>query len=250
MNFPETNRRVLSKLYSDYGWIYEIFYEKYFNYPEIALLVEKHLKKYGVKTILHIGSGPGHLTKLFVNKWFDVVGLDNSKEMIEMAREIIPNIRFIKADMRKIKSKGKFDAAVLMGRTFTHIVTNKDILDSLKCFRKILKDNGILLFDNFKAEKMNVGKIFNNIITIKNRGYKITRKSKLELLSKKPSVGKWKYLFEVAKNSHITKYLDENIIRAFSRKEISSFLKKSGFRLIKFAPNFDNLSFLTIARKI
>jgi len=250
MNHLQNNRSAPSKLYSDYGWIYEIFYEKHFNYPQIASLLEKHLKKYQIKTILHIGSGPGHLTKLLVDNGFDITGLDNSGEMIEMARKIIPDVKFVKDDFREINLKGKFDAVISIGRTFTHIISDKDVSNSLKCFRRVLRNNGILLFDNFKSEKMNTGKIFNDIITIKNRGYKITRKSKLELLSKKPSVGKWKYTFEVAKNLHTAKYPNEDTIRAFSKKEISSFLKKSGFKIIKFAPNFDNVSFLTIARKI
>ena len=54
--------------------------------------------------------------------------------------------------MRKLKDR--FDAILITVRSFTYLTTNDDVTDTLKSINKILKKNGVLIFDNFNAEKI------------------------------------------------------------------------------------------------
>ncbi|XOB41833.1 MAG: class I SAM-dependent DNA methyltransferase [Candidatus Nealsonbacteria bacterium] len=247
--FQGIENQLLPNLYKGkFAELYDLFYEKHWNYPVIASLFEKHLRNYKVKSVLHVGSGPGRLTKILKKKGFQITALDNSKDLNKIFKTINPDVKVIHCDMRKINTKDRFDAIILIGRTFTHLVKDKDIKKALKCFNKVLKDKSVLIFDNFEAEKMLKKQIFKPEEAVKNRGHIITRTSSFHIISKKPTIVRWFYSFEVdGKKSKI--YQTNDLIRGFSPEELKRFLNKANFKVLKFAPNFDSKSFITVAQK-
>jgi trans-aconitate methyltransferase len=62
------------------------------------------------EVILDIGCGTGDLTKKISDGCKQVIGLDNSQEMIQTARKKYPEIAFIHADARNYQIDKKFDA--------------------------------------------------------------------------------------------------------------------------------------------
>ena len=63
------------------------------------------------RSIIDIGCGPGNSTQILVNRWPDseVVGLDNSKTMIEKARNDYPEQKWIVANAENIDPNSKYD---------------------------------------------------------------------------------------------------------------------------------------------
>ena len=60
--------------------------------------------------ILDLGCGTGHLTSQIAESGAEVVGIDSSEDMVRVASENYPNIRFEVADARSLPFEGKFDA--------------------------------------------------------------------------------------------------------------------------------------------
>ena len=60
--------------------------------------------------ILDLGCGTGHLTSLIAESGAEVVGIDSSEDMVRVASENYPNIRFEVADARSLPFDGEFDA--------------------------------------------------------------------------------------------------------------------------------------------
>lgn len=60
--------------------------------------------------ILDLGCGTGHLTAQIAAAGAEVVGLDNSPQMVDQARRSFPTIRFEVADARMFAVAGQFDA--------------------------------------------------------------------------------------------------------------------------------------------
>ena len=60
--------------------------------------------------ILDLGCGTGHLTSLIAESGAEVVGIDSSEDMVRVASENYPNIRFEVADARSLPFNGEFDA--------------------------------------------------------------------------------------------------------------------------------------------
>ena len=142
------------KIYTDHSKVYHEMYQAIFNYEKEFQLYHRYLSKLKCKKILEIGSGSGNLAKYFINNKYDYTGLDNSKEMIKLAKEFVPEGKFILGDMRNIRLEEKFEAVVVTGRTFTHMTTNHDVMFALYSIHETLQKDGWLLFDNFNAEEI------------------------------------------------------------------------------------------------
>lgn len=95
------------------------------------------------KRILDLGCGTGRITAYYGGKGFDVVGVDLSREMLDIARKKYPKIDFRLDDIRKINFlENKFDA-ISFSYSFFHL-EEKDVLSVLDKINKILKSNGVL----------------------------------------------------------------------------------------------------------
>jgi len=114
-----------------------------------------YFKKFKGK-ILEIGAGTGRITIPLVKAGYDVTALDLAPKMLKILDKKAKQekIRTICADMRNFKTPEKFDATIITFRTFQHMYTVKDQLQSLTNIKKHLKANGVLIFDvynpNFK----------------------------------------------------------------------------------------------------
>ena len=57
-----------------------------------------------------MGCGTGHLTAQIAESGAEVVGIDSSEDMVRVASENYPHIRFEVADARSLPFEGEFDA--------------------------------------------------------------------------------------------------------------------------------------------
>ncbi len=92
-------------------------------------------------TILDLGCGPGEDTKYLIKRNFNVVSIDNSNEMLKIARKNVPNHKFILKDMRRLKCpKENFDG-IIAAFSLIHI-RKKEVKSLVKKFHVWLKKNG------------------------------------------------------------------------------------------------------------
>lgn len=95
--------------------------------------------------ILELGCGPGNITKYLLSKRpdFKILGLDNSPNMINLAKQNNPNANFRVIDVRQIDAlTGKFEA-IVCGFCLPYLSPSdceKLILD----MESLLNDNGFL----------------------------------------------------------------------------------------------------------
>jgi trans-aconitate 2-methyltransferase len=94
------------------------------------------------RTIVDIGCGPGNSTRVLRNAWpaADVVGLDNSNEMIQKAKATYPGGRWILADAADWQSSEKYDL-VFSNATVQWIPNHEKVLHHLF---DMVSDNGAL----------------------------------------------------------------------------------------------------------
>jgi ubiquinone/menaquinone biosynthesis C-methylase UbiE len=107
------------KLYRELAWIYAEAYKKIFPYEKQAKLLDKIFKKYKVRKVLEVACGAGHLAKFLKDKGYDIIASDISKELIKIAKNLYPQIKFLEADMRKLRFRERFDAIICLGRSFS-----------------------------------------------------------------------------------------------------------------------------------
>lgn len=95
-------------------------------------------------TVLDVGCGPGNSTRILKNRFPDaeVIGMDNSDEMLKKAAALNPDIKFIKFDISNDLSEfaGKFDI-VFSNACIQWLPNHKKLISNLMA---LLKPNGIL----------------------------------------------------------------------------------------------------------
>jgi SAM-dependent methyltransferase len=67
----------------------------------------------GERTLLHLGCGGGHNDRTFKSH-FNLTGVDISREMLQLAAELNPEVTYIQGDMRTLRLPSTFDAVAIL----------------------------------------------------------------------------------------------------------------------------------------
>ncbi len=102
-------------------------------------------------TVLDLGCGTGTLTELMYRAGFDMIGVDNSEEMLEIAlrkRERSgSDILYLLQDMRELELYGTVGAVCSICDSLNYILEEKDMVKVFSLVNNYLYPGGIFLFD-------------------------------------------------------------------------------------------------------
>ena len=121
--------------YSDFARVYDIFMDNV-DYNDWAEYLTERLKEYGIEDgiVLELGCGTGVMTELLAEAGYDMIGVDNSEEMlgeaIEKRGESGHDILYLEQDMREFELYG----------------TVRAIVSVCDCMNYITED-GVFIFD-------------------------------------------------------------------------------------------------------
>jgi len=115
-------------------------------YLELAISHLKHDAK-----ILDLGCGMGEpIGKYFIDKGYQLTGIDGSSKLIDLAKNRFPKGQFMVGDMREINLSEKFDL-VIAWNSFFHLSKDDQPL-MFKIFEEHLNSGGILMFTSGPSE--------------------------------------------------------------------------------------------------
>jgi SAM-dependent methyltransferase len=97
--------------------------------------------------ILDLCCGSGQMARELSSRGYDVVGLDGSAQMIELARRNAPEVPFILADARQFSLAPKFNAILCSFNSLAHATNVEELTSILQNAHAALKPGGLLLFD-------------------------------------------------------------------------------------------------------
>ena len=119
-------------------------------------LIEK-LKRYLPvnSTLLEIGSGPGSDWEI-LNKFYKLIGSDNSKEFLNYLVDKYSIGEFLKLDAATLKTGQKFDG--IYSNKVMHHLRDNELIESIKNQYKILNPNGIICHSFWKGKDSEVFK--------------------------------------------------------------------------------------------
>lgn len=138
-------------MYGEFARIYDklqnINYEKYVEY------IESIFKKFDKKPelVLDLACGSGTLTCLMAEKGYDMIGLDLSPEMLDIANEKAKekelDILFINQDMCDFELYGTVDAVICSLDGVNYITDPEDLKRVFALVKNYLNPDGIMIFD-------------------------------------------------------------------------------------------------------
>ncbi len=138
-------------MYNILASVYDKFQE--IDYERFIAFYEEIFKRYNIepKLILDLGCGTGNITIPMAEKGYDMIGIDLSVEMLEIAAEKARNadkdILFLNQDMSDFELYGTVDAMVCALDGVNYLTEDGQLSDMLSKLHYYLNPGGILIFD-------------------------------------------------------------------------------------------------------
>ena len=146
---------------------------------QIAELVRAAHPK--ARNVLDVACGTGeHARHLATSHGFNVDGLDLDARLLRVAREKHPSGNFFHADMSDFTLDTRYDIVLCLFSSIAYLVTFERTRKALKCFRRHLSQNGVLLVEPwFPPGKLEDGYVSRH--TGMHRGMSVERVSRTEI---------------------------------------------------------------------
>lgn len=135
--------------YTSFAQVYDLFMDN-IPYEDWCTYIIELLKKYEIPTgiLLDLGCGTGSLTSLLAKKGYDMIGIDNSSEMLEIAMEKnTESILYLLQDMREFELYGTVAAVISVCDSMNYIMDYEDLVSVFRLVNNYLDPHGIFIFD-------------------------------------------------------------------------------------------------------
>lgn len=153
--------------YTGFAQVYDIFMDNV-PYDNWTGYLTGLLQEYGVKDglVLELGCGTGKVTRRLALKGYDMIGIDLSDEMLEIAREkeysedswteaAEPEgdlngrnpILYLQQDMREFELFGTVSAVVSICDSMNYITSEEDLIKVFQLVNNYLDPGGLFIFD-------------------------------------------------------------------------------------------------------
>lgn len=138
--------------YSSFAAVYDMFMDN-IPYGEWCAYLTELLKEYDIKDglLLDLGCGTGSLTQRLAKSGYDMIGVDNSEEMLQIAMEKKDSsgldILYLLQDMREFELYGTVRAVVSICDSMNYILEYEDLIQVFKLVNNYLDPGGVFIFD-------------------------------------------------------------------------------------------------------
>lgn len=220
--------------YESFAQVYDTFMDNV-PYKQWAEYLVRILRKNGIDTglVLDLGCGTGNMTEELAGAGYDMIGVDSSPDMLELAFEKKEksghNILYLLQDMRTFELYGTVRAVISACDCLNYITDPEDLLEVFRLVNNYLDPEGIFIFDfnteykyreilgerTIAEDRDDCSFIWDNYYDPEERinDYALT-------------------LFIREQGDLYRKYQEQHFQRAYTLEEIQALLEQSGLRFI------------------
>lgn len=225
--------------YQTFAYLYDeltqnVEYEKRCDY--IRSFLEKENIKSG--TVLDLACGTGSMSIPLIKKGYNIIGIDCSEDMLEIASERLSNESYsfflLKAKMQNFEFSDKVDACICCLDSINHLNNNSDVQKTFENVFNSLKNGGLFIFDVNTIYKHNEILADNTFIFDEEDYYLVWDNEKIDDRTVRILLDMFIY-----NGSSYDRFSEEFCETAYTVEELSQTLKDTGFKNIKI---YDELS--------
>ena len=138
--------------YTSFASVYDTFMDN-IPYEEWAEYLSGLLAEYEVTDgiVLDLGCGTGTLTELMAARGFDMIGVEYSEEMLEIAMEKRAesgrDILYLLQDMREFELYGTVRAVISICDSLNYITEEEELEEVFRLVNNYLDPEGVFIFD-------------------------------------------------------------------------------------------------------
>lgn len=138
--------------YTSFAAVYDTFMDN-IPYEEWGEYLKSLLQEYGVYDglVLELGCGTGNMTEILAASGYDMIGVDNAEEMLEIAMEKRTesefDILYLQQDMRSFELYGTVKAVVCICDSINYILEEEELEKVFRLVNNYLDPEGMFIFD-------------------------------------------------------------------------------------------------------
>ena len=222
--------------YTSFAEVYDQFMDNV-PYREWADFLQEILQKEGISDglVLDLGCGTGSMTEELAGRGYDMIGVDNSEDMLEIAmekqQESGHDILYLLQDMQEFELYGTVRAVVSVCDSVNYVTEKEELEQVFRLVNNYLDPGGIFVFD-FNTE-YKYREVLGDRTIAENREdssfiwdnyyYEEEHMNEYELTL---------FIQETDQKELYHKYQETHFQRAYTLEEIRELLEKSGLRFV------------------
>ena len=222
--------------YTSFAEVYDQFMDNV-PYREWADFLQEILQKEGINDglVLDLGCGTGSMTEELAGRGYDMIGVDNSEDMLEIAmekrQESGHDILYLLQDMQEFELYGTVRAVVSVCDSVNYVTEKEELEQVFRLVNNYLDPGGIFVFD-FNTE-YKYREVLGDRTIAENREdssfiwdnyyYEEEHMNEYELTI---------FIQEADQKELYHKYQETHFQRAYTLEEIRELLEKSGLRFV------------------
>lgn len=219
-----------SSIYGELAKYYDIIYlnKNYKKETEQIKKIVKVYKKSDGTDLLDVGCGTGkHLQ--YLKRSFKCVGVDQSPELLKIARQNVKGVVFKKADMTDFELKKKFDVIISLFTAIGYVKTKSNLKKTLSNLSKHLNPGGVIIIDPWYT-KADIKKIAKTpwLNTYKKGFLTLTRNAKISVRGDISTIDFDYFIQEKGKPEK--QFSDKHQLGLFATSEIIRILNQHGLK--------------------
>lgn len=220
------------KFYSQY---YDLLYKDKDYEAEVDYL-DSLIKKYGgqSKKIIELGSGTGKHANLLSEKGYQILGLERSPEMVDIANlKKAVHAEFTVADITNFEIGQSFDIALSLFHVISYLTDNQNLINTFKNVNRHLNKGGLFIFDVWHSTAVQFQVPEKRTKILKDENIEVTRYAN-PVIYPEQHIVEVNYTIEVEDltSKKKTAFKETHPMRHFSRPEIELLAYATGFKLI------------------
>lgn len=138
--------------YESFASVYDLFMGDV-DYDDWIKYIEKLWKKFNIKPelVCELGCGTGNIALRLSKKGYDIIGIDNSEDMLSEARLKAEkdnlDVLFLLQDMREFELYGTVNCILCLCDSLNYITEEEGVLKVFSLVNNYLHPNGLFIFD-------------------------------------------------------------------------------------------------------
>lgn len=233
-NIESKEWRTKMEAYTSFAQVYDLFMDN-IPYTEWCNYITSLLQEYQITEglILDLGCGTGTLTESLSKKGYDMIGIDSSPEMLEIATEkhLLSNSNslYLLQDMRNFELYGTVKAVVSICDSINYILTQEELIQVFSLVNNYLDPEGIFLFDLNTEYKYQTLLADNTIAEVREDSSFIWE----NYYDSDTKINEYNLtLFLKEKKDLYRRYTETHYQRSYSLEEIQSALEQAGLTFL------------------
>ncbi|HSA05958.1 MAG TPA: class I SAM-dependent methyltransferase [Candidatus Gastranaerophilales bacterium] len=229
-------------VFKNYSAYYDLLYQDK-DYNGEVEYIEKLVKKHAdnPKNVLELGCGTGKHAALLAEKGYNVLGVDLSSTMLEIAEsrkallnsDIANRLEFNLGNVQNVEFNRKFDVILSLFHVSSYQTTNEELQNYFLTAEKHLEPKGIFVFDSWYGPAVLTEKPEKRTKVFENTLLKIARTAQPVLYPNENTVDvNYDVVIEDKTTSKVEKIAETHKMRYLFLPEAKIMLENAGLSLI------------------